>query len=84
MTTEERLQMEVNFLREKVKELQDNQVGLNNVKKYLKNRVVLGLCFAIPHLNCKTAQSVVDVMTCKELSEFAIALDESEVNDNGN
>lgn len=79
MTAEERLQMEVKSLREKVKELQDKQVGIDKARIYLQNRVALGLGFAIPKLNAQTALSVVKVMTFKELTEFARALEESEV-----
>lgn len=78
MTTEERLQMEVKSLRKIVKELQDKQVGVNKARVYLQNRVALGLCFAIPKLDNQVALSIVKVMTFKELTEFARALEESE------
>ncbi len=48
-------------------------------KEYLQREVSSKLCLAFPNLNSKVVQSVVEVMTFNELTEFARALEESEV-----
>jgi len=80
MTVEERLKAEIKYLRDKNTELMSERSGIKQTRKYIEKKVVLGLCFAIPHLNCKVAQSVVAVMTLNELTAFIEALDELEVN----
>lgn len=79
LTEKERLWLEIKSLQEQVKELQDEQVGIDKARIYLQNKVVSGLCFAIPNLNNQVAFSVVKVMTFKELTEFARALEKNEV-----
>lgn len=66
-------------LKKENQSLKETLERVDTIKTYLQEKVVLGLCFALPSLPCQIAHSVVEVMTMKELSEFAIAIDELDI-----